>query len=138
MFRTVLGVLAGIATMWLATAAVEFLGHALFPPPAGLDPQNPDQLRIIIDTAPTGSLAMLVCAWVAGAFAGGWVAARIARHPRTAAAIVASVVIVGVAGMIVIVPDHPRWVSTLGLLLPVPVALVAAQWAMRREKTLPS
>jgi hypothetical protein len=137
MGRTMLGMLAGLVTMWLTVAALEFLGHALFPPPTGLDPQNPEHLQIIIAEASFGALAMLVFAWTAGAFVGGWVAARIARHSRAAAIAVALFVMAGVAGMIMIVPDHPRWVSALGLLLPIPVALIAAKLAGRREKTLP-
>lgn len=137
MGRTILGMLLGLVTMWLTVAALEFLGHALFPPPAGLDPQNPEHLQMIIAAAPTGALAMLVVAWAGGSFVGGWVAARIARHARAAAIAVALFVMAGVAGMIMIVPDHPGWVSTLGLVLPIPVALVAAWLAGRREKTLP-
>ena len=43
----------------------------------------------------------------------------------------------GVAGMIVMFPGHPKWVSTLGLLLPIPAALLGAMLARYREKTLP-
>ena len=137
MGRTILGMLLGVATMMLTVYAFEFLGHALYPPPAGLDPNNPDHLRMIIAAAPVGAMAMLVLAWAAGAFVGGWVAARIARHARAAAIAVALFVMAGVAGMIVMVPDHPKWVSAFGMLLPMPVALIAAMLAQRREKTLP-
>ena len=137
MGRTILGMLVGLVVMWLTVTALEFLGHAVFPPPPGLDPTNPEHLQQIIAAASVGSLAMLVLGWVAGTFVGGWVAARIARHKRAAAIAVALFVMAGVAGMIVIVPDHPRWVSALGLLLPIPLALMAATLAGRREKTLP-
>lgn len=137
MGRTILGMLIGVVTMMFTVYALEFLGHALYPPPSGLDPKNPEHLQMIIAAAPTGAMAMLVLGWAAGAFVGAWVAARIARHARAAAIAVALFVMAGVAGMIVIVPDHPRWVSTLGLLLPIPMALIAAKLAGRREKTLP-
>lgn len=137
MGRTILGMLVGLLTMWLTVAALEFLGHAMFPPPAGLDPQNPEHLQMIFAAAPVGAFVMLVVAWAGGSFVGGWVAARIARHARAAAVAVALFVMAGVAGMIVIVPEHPTWVAALGLLLPIPVALIAARFAARREKTLP-
>ncbi len=137
MGRTILGMLLGVVTMMVAIYTFEFFGHILYPPPAGLDPENPEHLQRIIAAAPFGSLAMLVLGWAAGSFVGGWVAARIARHARAASIAVALFVIAGVAGMMVIIPDHPRWVSTLGLLLPIPVALIAAKLAGRREKTLP-
>ena len=136
MSRTILGMLVGLVVMWLTVAALEFLGHAVFPPPAGLNPSSPEDLQQIIAAAPVGSLAMLVLAWLTGTFVGGWVAARIAHHTRAAAIAIALFVMAGVAGMIVIVPEHPEWVSALGLLLPIPVALVAARLAGKREKTL--
>lgn len=137
MGRTLLGILLGAIVMWLTIFCLEFLGHALFPPPAGLDPQNPEHLKRIVAEAPIGAMVTLVLAWTAGAFTGAWTAARLARHPRAAAVLIALVVMSGVIGMMLIVPEHPKWVSALGLLLPVPVALVAAKLAQRREKTLP-
>jgi hypothetical protein len=134
MGRTLLGILLGSIVMWLTIFCLELLGHALFPPPAGLDPQNPEHLKRIIADAPTGAMAMLVLAWAAGAFTGAWTAARIARHPRAAAVLIALVVMSGVIGMMLIVPEHPKWVSGLGLLLPIPVALIAARVAGWRGK----
>ncbi len=129
MGRTILGMLSGVVTVMFTIYAIESTGHLLYPPPAGLDLSNHEHMQMIVAVAPTGAMAMLVL---------GWVAARIARHARAAAIAVALLVMAGVAGMIMIVPDHPGWVSTLGLVLPIPVALVAAKLAGWREKTLPS
>jgi hypothetical protein len=130
MGRTLLGILLGAIVMWLTIFGLEFLGHALFPPPAGLDPRNPEHLQRIIADAPVGAMAMLVLAWTVGAFTGAWTAARIARHPRVAAVLIALVVMSGVIGMILMVPEHPKWVAALGLLLPLPTALIAARVAL--------
>ncbi len=138
MGRTILGMLLGVVTMMFTIYAVESIGHLLYPPPAGLDPSNPEHMQMIVAVAPAGAMAMLVLGWNAGAFVGGWVGARVARHARAAAIFVALVVMAGVAGMIVMVPEHPKWVSALGLLLPIPVALVGARLAGHREKTLPT
>jgi hypothetical protein len=137
MGRTLLGILLGAIVMWLTIFCLELLGHALFPPPAGLDPQNPEHLKRIVAEAPVGAMITLVLGWTAGAFTGAWTAARLARHPRAAAVLIALVVISGVIGMMLIVPEHPKWVSALGVVLPVPVALVAAKIAGWREKDLP-
>ncbi len=138
MGRTILGMLLGVVTMMFTIYAIESIGHLLYPPPAGLDPRNPEHVQMIVAVAPAGAMAMLVLGWTTGAFVGGWVGARIARHARAAAIAVALVVMAGVAGMMVMVPEHPKWVSVLGLLLPIPAALVAARLAARREKTLPT
>jgi protein-S-isoprenylcysteine O-methyltransferase Ste14 len=99
----------------------------------------PEQLQRIMATQPVAALALVVAAWVVGAFLGGWVAARIARaHPRVAAVLVALVVMAGVVGMIVQMPLHPKWMSVLGLLLPIPAALLAARLARPRGGDLPA
>ena len=135
MGRTLLAVLAGAVVMWLTVFALEFAGHALFPPPPGLNPQDQADLAAIIARAPAGAMAMLVLAWVAGAFTGGYTAARIShRHRRGAAVAVAVLVMLGVCGMVVLVPEHPLWVSALGLLLPIPAALLAARLVTHSKK----
>ena len=128
MARTILAVLAGAVVMWLTVFALEFAGQAMFPPPAALDPTDQAQLGQLVAVMPAGALAMLVVAWLAGAFTGGYTAARISRrHKRGAAIAVALLVMAGVVGMIYLVPEHQVWVTALGLFLPIPVAVWAAR-----------
>jgi hypothetical protein len=136
MGRTLLGILAGLVSMWLVTWCIEFASHALYPPPPGLDPRDMQHLGAILAAAPFAALAMLVGAWLLGAFAGGFVAAKIARHPRAAATIVALVTVLGVVAMIFLVPGHPAWVSALGVLLPVPLALLGARLARSKRPAI--
>ena len=97
-----LGVVAGLATMFVVTMAIEYLGAQVFPPPAGADMSDPAGLAEAMAQMPMGALAFIVVAWCLGAFSGGWVAARIAvRHPRAAAVAVALVVVAGVVMMMV-------------------------------------
>lgn len=134
MARTILAVLAGAVVMWLTIFALEFAGHALFPPPASLDPTQQADLAVIVAQSSSGAMAMLVVAWLAGAFTGGYTAARISRqHKRAAALTVSLLVMAGVVGMIWLVPNHPVWVSSLGLLLPIPVAMVGYRLATRAQ-----
>ena len=136
MGRTVLGILAGLAAMVVVIALVELLGAQLFPPPAGVDMRDPEAFAAAITQMPLGALAIVLVAWVLGAFAGGWVAARIAvAHPRAAAVVVALGVVAGVVAMMVALP-HPMWMGLLGLVLPVPAALAGARLA--RPRATPS
>ena len=138
MGRTILGVIAGLATMFIVIMAIEAAGHALYPPPAGLNPMLAEDMAKIMLAMPSAAKAIVVVAWVVGAFAGGWVAARIARqHPRIAAVIVAAMVMAGVIGMILQMPEHPLWMSALGLLLPIPAALAGAKLALPRRVAPP-
>jgi hypothetical protein len=137
MLRTILGIILGVIAMMISVSGIESIGHMLYPPPPGLDPNDLNQLDSIVATAPVGAMAMLVAGWCLGTIIGSGIAARIARHPRVAAVIVALVVISGVVGMAFLLPSHPTWVAVLGTLLPVPLALGMAKVAGRREKTLP-
>lgn len=139
MGRTILGVIAGLVTMFATIMAIEAIGPALYPPPPGLNPMVAEDMAKIMMAMPADAKAIVLVAWVMGSFTGGWVAAKIARqHPRTAAVIVAALVMAGVIGMILQIPEHPVWMSALGLLLPVPVALLAAGLARPRAVAVPA
>lgn len=138
MLRTILGIIVGVITMMITVHGIETIGHMLYPPPPGLDPNDLDQLDSIVAAAPVGAMAMLVLGWCVGTIVGGGLAARIARHPRVAACFVALVVITGVVGMAVLLPSHPIWVAILGTLLPIPLALLMAKVAGRKVPTLQS
>jgi len=134
----VLGVLAGLATMFLVIMGIEYLGHLAYPPPPGLNPMRTEDLATIMAAQPVAAKMFVVVAWVVGAFAGGFVAAKVSRTwPRAAAVLVALVVLAGVVGMILQLPGHPRWMAILGVLLPVPAALLGARLA-RPRRAIPS
>ena len=136
MGRAILGVLAGLATMFVVIMGIEYVGHMVYPPPPGLNPMVTEDLSAIMAVQPVAAKAFVVVAWVVGAFAGGWVAAKISRsYPRAAAVIVALMVVLGVVGMILQLPGHPRWMAALGLLLPIPAALLGARLVRPRPAT---
>ena len=136
MGRAILGVLAGLVAMFVVIMCIEYVGHMVYPPPPGLNPMVTEDLSAIMASQPAAAKAFVVVAWVVGAFVGGWVAARISRtYPRAAAMIVALMVVAGVVGMILQLPGHPRWMAALGLLLPIPAALLGAKLAGPRVVT---
>lgn len=137
MGRTILGMLAGVVVMVGVILGVEAIGHRIYPPPAGLDPINPQHaaaFATFVAAMPFAAKAMLALAWTLGAFVGGLVAAKIARHQLAPALLVALVVMTGVVGMAVAVP-HPWWLVAAGLLLPIPAALLATHRVRRRDTT---
>jgi len=134
MLRTIVGVLVGVVAMFVVIMAIEAVGHLMYPPPPGLDPMNPAHeaaFAQFVATMPAVGKAMLALAWTLGAFTGGFVAARIAHHPRGAAVLIALLVMSGVVGMSLRVP-HPSWLVAAGLLLPIPAAWLAARLARPR------
>ena len=137
MGRTILGAVAGLVTAVLTIMLVELLGQAVYPPPPGLDPKVTADMAQIIAMQPFAAWLFVVAAWTIGAFDGGFVAALIARkgHPRAAAIVPALLVMTGVAMMMVLMPDHPKWMAICGLLLPIPAALIGARLATRSRRT---
>ena len=137
MGRTLLGAVVGLVFAVATVMLIEFAGHQVFPPPAGLDPMVAEDMAKIIQALPIGAMVFVVAAWVIGAFDGGFVAALIARngHPRAAAVVPALMVMAGVVGMIVKMPGHPQWMAVVGLLLAIPAALAGAWLAGKGRRT---
>jgi hypothetical protein len=109
MLRLVLGTLAGILAAVLIVFAIESLGHVIFPPPPGVDLARPEAMASIIDRLPLGALAFVVLAWMAGAFGGGAIAARLTHRPWSAW-IVGVVMLAGGLWSLIVIP-HPLWMK---------------------------
>ena len=133
MGRMLLAVLAGVISAWVVIMLFEFAGASVYPPPPGSDLSDPEQLRAYIASAPAAAMAFVLAGWAAGAFLGGWVAAKLSHLHRLGAALaVGAVVLAGVVINALMVP-HPPWFTVLGLLLPLPAAWLAARWVPRVE-----
>ena len=131
MGRTILGAVAGLVMAFITIMLIEFAGLKVYPPPPGLNPMVTEDMATILTEMPLGAMLSVIVAWVAGAFDGGMVAALIAgrNRPRVAAIVPALMVIAGVAGIILQLPQHPVLMSVAGLLLPIPAALAGAALA---------
>ena len=79
MLRTILGIVAGVVVAFVVLMGLEMAGHAAMPPPAGLDPADPEDLKQMVASASTAAKAWVVFAWFAAAVAGGWLARRLSR-----------------------------------------------------------
>ncbi len=104
MLRSVLSVVIGVLLGSVLILVVEILGHAMFPPPPGLDPENPESLR----ATPAGAMLTVITAWFAGAFGGGVAASLIAKRWAPAAWVVAATILL-LAGATMAELPHPLW-----------------------------
>lgn len=136
MGRTILGAVAGMVTAFITIMLIEYAGHQIYPPPPGLNPMAADDMSIILANMSLGAMLSVIVAWVVGAFDGGMVAALIAgrNRPQTAAIVPALMVIAGVIGVILQMPQHPMSMSVAGVLLPIPAALAGAALAKVMRK----
>lgn len=126
MLRTILGVATGLLAAILLMFGIEAAATALFPPPPGLDLRNEADLAQLVALAPIGMKVLVVFGWALASLAGGWIAAKIARHPRTAALVLGLLIVIGCIMNVATIP-HPSWMTILGILLPVPLALLGAR-----------
>ncbi|KQY51781.1 hypothetical protein [Lysobacter sp. Root494] len=131
MGRTILGIVAGLVVAWLAMTICEFASLFLHRPPAGLDLRDPQALAAHIAAAPVSAMLLVIAGWALAAFAGGWVAARIARHRLAAALVIGVLVLAGVIANNAMIP-HPLWMTVAGIALPLPLAWLAARAASPR------
>ena len=133
MLRTLLAIVAGLITAMLVIFGVEAAGMLLFPPPAGMPlDTEADLARRVAMSSPTAK-AWLVFGWALGSFVGAWVAARISRQHRRIAALAVGLFIVAGTVMNAVAIAHPLWMNLLGILLPIPLALLAARLAESRK-----
>ena len=123
MGRIVLGLLAGLVVAGLTIFVIEALGHAVYPPPPGIDPRNPESLRSIIATLPAGAFAFVLLAWLLGSVAGAWTAVRmVGRRWLWPGLAVGAIVLAGVVYNMMALP-HPTWMLPVALL-----GVPAATW----------
>ena len=68
--RNVVATIAGIVVAVTVVFVVEGIGHAIFPPPEGLDLTVAEDRERLMDLVPTGAKVAVVAAWFLGALAG--------------------------------------------------------------------
>lgn len=131
MTRKMVAVVAGTVVAFGLVALLEAIGHALYPPPAGLDFHNPEHLKVYAATVPLGALWWVLGAWVIATSAGGWLAAFIAREkPMVFGAIVGTLVLAATTANLIMIP-HPAWFSITAIVA-IPIAAAAAGAVARR------
>lgn len=146
MLRTILGILAGIILAALALYGAQYGYAYLHPSPPGTAPGTPEAVASFlvngrpndvlnyVNTAPTEALSSLLGGWVLAALLGGWLGAAIAKpHRGGTATLIGALLTVLVIVYGTLIPGPP-WVTVLGVLLPMPFALLGGRLAMPRHE----
>ena len=115
--RILLAVIVGAVVAFACIMGIEFVGHAVYPPPPDIDLNDPEQAARYLGTAPAAVLGFVAAAWFVGALAGAWVATAIARR-AIAGWIVALLVLAGCIAILILLPGHPGWMWAAAVLLP--------------------
>lgn len=126
MARTALALLLGFVAMVATVMLIQMLGHALYPPPE-IDFKDSAAVAALIKTMPASALLFVVLSWSSGAFVGAGVAVRIDREHASGCAIGMGVVMTLLVIINLLMIPHPLWMNALGLLLPIPMAMLAGR-----------
>lgn len=115
----------------VAAFLVESVGHIVYPPPEGTDLSDPEQLRTIMESVPTGALLFVLGAWAIGSYLGGMVATILARAAQWPGVAVGGLMLLGGIYTMIIIP-HPWWMAAAGVIvLFVPAWIAARQFGGR-------
>jgi hypothetical protein len=122
-FRTLGAVGVGLFVALLVVALCETGGHVLFPLPAGIDPQDLEQIRQAMNEGkiPTGALFSVLLGWVLGVFCGSWVAAKLTNWGKMACGFVVGAFIFSCSILMLLTIPHPIMFALSAILL-VPLA----------------
>jgi len=126
MIRSIAGVVAGLVAAVVVIGCLEFLGHAIYPPPPGLDRHNPDAIKTIIDQLPLGAIVMVFVAWGTGTLVGSFTAGAIASRAQVVHGLIVGGVIMAFAVVTMIMIPHPVWFLIASVFVVLPPALVGA------------
>jgi hypothetical protein len=155
--RSILGIVVGWFVSGVVIAAVQAINFFLYKPAeTGGDTakmtawmkavtEDPEKLAAWVKTLPFEAFLLVLISWQLGAFVGGWLSAKIAGRARLLHAGIIGLLVL--AGTIYNFYDlktrhditHPEWMVIAGLLLPLPVSLLAGQLVAWRNppSTLP-
>lgn len=126
MARNIGAVVAGLLVVGFVVAGLQLVSAALFPPPEGLDPWNPDPelLAEFVANLPASAWLLVFGSELLGAFLGGLTAGRIARSRH--AAFAGGIVGLAVVGSIInwVSFSHPTW-FIVGQLIAYPIVFLA-------------
>lgn len=133
--RYSVAVASGVLVAFGAVAAIEAIGHSVYPVPIVLDLSNAEQMRDYIASLPVGALLFPLAAWVVAAFTGGLIAALIARtRPWLFSGIVGAFVLAATLVNLVAIP-HPGWLALSGVFGIVVAAAAAGKVASAVAKS---
>ena len=128
MLRKISAVLLGLVSAFAVVMLIEWLSHQVYPPPPGMDFNNPEQLRLYTSNLPLGAYLFVLLGWLAGTLAGGLVACWLAQEkPAVFASIIGFVMLVATVTNLAMIP-HPTWFSIAGIVVIAAGTLLAIRW----------
>jgi uncharacterized membrane protein YeiH len=121
------GVIIAIALI----IVIQRIGHAIMPPPTGVDFSDPDAVRAMMREMPLPAYLAVILSYVIGTFGGGLLAGLLAREtPILYATVIGAFVLAGTILNVYAIP-HPTWFVVAAI-----VSIVATAYFTSRVSAL--
>jgi len=134
MARTFLGTFSGALIASLTLIGCWYGIAEIYPLPTSSDFANPESLSAYAAATPSSAQACILGAWALAALLGGWTAARISQTRRGAAALVIGSLLTATVIVYATLIPNPEWMTVVGVLLPIPFAVLATLMATPRNE----
>jgi len=131
MGRFILAILAGFLAYVVVATGIETLGHQIYPAAQSVDFGNPEVAKSYMEKLPFAAKLFVLVAWCLGSMAAGFTSGSITKIRHALAAIIlGGLVVCGVILITMMIP-HPVWMIIVGLLTPIPFALLGNKLAKK-------
>lgn len=132
--RYILATLVGLTFAFLLVAAIQRIGHVVYPIPSHIDFTNTEQITAYIQTLPLGALLFVLASYFIATFSGGVIAAFLSKNkPYIFSGIVGVFILLASAANMWFIP-HPVWFMALAILGIIFSALFAGKIMSRKNK----
>jgi hypothetical protein len=131
MWRSILGIVAGVVIGGITVGLIEIPGYFIHPPPPGFDLNDAEAVKSHMATAPLAALLGIAIAWTIGPFVGTLVAAFIAGRAFLTHAMIIGVIFLLLDLVNVLSFPHPIWLAVIGVIAPPISAYFAAHLISR-------
>jgi hypothetical protein len=101
------GILAGLVAAFFVVIVVEIISHKVYPLAQNVDPNNYEQMAVLLKNAPVGSLLIVVFGHFLGMFVGVSISLKIMKE-HSAAYVVGGLFLLLTIGNLFMLP-HQTW-----------------------------
>ena len=138
MIRDAAAAVAGVVIAIVLIAAVQLLGHSIYPPPAGLDQTDAEAMQDYVSTLPVLALLFPLFAYFIGTFCGTLLACTIGTARAVIFAFIVGLLILAFTIANLISIPHPLWFAVIAVLGIIGSAWLATVVAKAPRETLVS
>lgn len=131
MLRTVFAFLLGSVTMVASVALLQMLGHWIWPQSA-IDAGDRAAFAAQMASVPLAAKLWVLVAYATAVEVGTIVAVLLQRRRWRGLAMALGLLMTGLSALNFAMLPHPWWMVVVGLLLPLPVAMMAGWWLRPR------